>query len=127
MSENKPDNNRPVDPVTRLRSALDRIAFALEYRRQEVPPSAPETIVEEPQPDVQKALATLDALMVDVRNVLGNLAPAHPLETPPESSTYVPSQELSDESRDWMPEGQAAYDDWGHTPAHDASQHGEGY
>lgn len=127
MSENKPDNNRPVDPVSRLRSALDRIAFALEHRREEAQPSVPETVAEGPQPDIQKAIATLDALMVDVKTILGDLAPAHPREEPVETSTDSSLHEPSHGDSGMMADEQNIHDGWSHTSDHDASQHGEGY
>ena len=127
MSENKPDNNRPVDPVSRLRSALDRIAFALEHRREEAQPSVPEAVVEGPQPDVQAAIASLDALMVDVKNILGELTPAQPQEEPVEISADFASHEQSGGVPDPVPEAHNQDDGWRHVSDHDASQHGEGY
>ncbi|BCK75007.1 hypothetical protein AA0242T_1513 [Acetobacter aceti NRIC 0242] len=127
MSENKPDNNRPVDPVSRLRSALDRIAFALEHRREEAQPSVPETVVEGPQPDVQKAIATLDALMVDVKTILGDLAPASPREKPVETSTDSSLHEPSHGDSGMVPDVQNIHDGWLNTSDHDVSQYGEGH
>ncbi|BCI67118.1 hypothetical protein [Acetobacter aceti] len=127
MSENKPDNNRPVDPVSRLRSALDRIAFALEHRREEAQPSVPETVVEGPQPDIQKAIATLDALMVDVKNILGDLAPAHPREESIEVSADSSLPEPSHGDSGMVPDVQNIHDGWLNISDHDVSQYGEGH
>ncbi|NHN88224.1 hypothetical protein [Acetobacter conturbans] len=75
MSESRSDDLPSVDPISRLRIALDRIAFALEHRKTAPQPlpelsgSAPAA----PGPDVQAVIAGLDDLMRDVRGVLADL------------------------------------------------------
>lgn len=129
MSENKPDNNRPVDPVSRLRSALDRIAFALELRQKEERERVPDPVpaAKEKGPEVEKAIATLDALMVDVKNVLEGLSSVHPEGEPAETIEEFSSSEPSYSERDPVPGEQDSYEGWRDLPERDGSHHGGGY
>lgn len=84
-----------ADPVSRLRTALDRIAFALDRRKTETPPEAP---VPPPGPDMQEVLASIDLLMTRINDVLETreTVAAAPVHEPPADHNPAYGQPVAD-------------------------------
>ncbi|GBR04954.1 hypothetical protein [Acetobacter oeni] len=81
------------DPISRLRTALDRIAFALEQRKV-APAPPPEPVAPAPGPDLEKVVASIDLLMARIQDVLGTEKP----EPAASDTHYVPDTQYVQET-----------------------------
>ncbi|NVN13219.1 hypothetical protein [Nguyenibacter vanlangensis] len=62
-----PQDTRGSEPADRLEQALNRIAFALDRRRDDAAQAAPDPHA----PDLQTLAANIDILIARIRDVLG--------------------------------------------------------
>ncbi|MFT8718690.1 hypothetical protein [Acetobacter sp.] len=72
-SEGRSESLSAVDPVARLRIALDRMAFALEHRKERPEPVQEPVVVA--GPDTSAMIAGLDELIQEVQAVLADIGP----------------------------------------------------